>query len=215
MSLNHYLQKVIEKYKSEKVFYEPLVKYLEGNLATRKYAEVCEDNRWDYIIDHLAVRTHNIDEAAKRFIPLGWTYFDKVEFRDQGWWAKVYRHSSFPALFIDQSYDDAPDNLLIIKRWVDKFGDKGFHHAAVRLPQGVEIEDAISLMNKKGINFPGKITGATGTRLRQIFSQAEVVDGAPFSVIELIQRNVDSKTGKVYMGFIAEQADSLMKDSVL
>ncbi len=118
-------------------------------------------------------------------------------------------------MFIDQTYDDAPESLQIIKKWVAKFGDKEYHHIAVLIPKGVDIEEVIDLLKQKGINFPGKVTGQKGTRLRQIFTQAEVIDGQPYSVLELAQRNPDAKTGTIYPGFISEQADSLMKDSVL
>ena len=214
MTLNKYLQKHLDKYKGENIVYDYLVRYFEKNTAARKYAEVCEENAWDFIIDHLTIRTYKIDEAAKRYAALGWKYDTTIEYKNEGWWAKVYRRSGHPCMFIDQSYDNAPPDKLILKQWVDKFGDKDFHHLAFRLPQDIEIEESIDLLKKKEVNFPGKVTGPKGTRLRQIFSQAEVVDGLPFSVIELAQRNKD-KDGKVYEGFISEQADSLMKDSVL
>ena len=215
MSLNHYLQNVLEKYKSEKSIYDRLVIYFEKNLAARKYAEVCQEKGWDCVTDHLTVRTYNIDKAAQEYIKLGYKYDETIDYHNEGWFAKVYRHPTFPALFVDQSYDDAKEDLKIIKSWVDKFGDKEFHHIAVLLPQGVEMEEAIDHLKKKGINFPGKVTGPKGTRLRQIFTQAETINDFPYSVLELAQRNKDSKTGKIYTGFIHEQADSLMKDSVL
>ena len=166
-------------------------------------------------MDHLTVRTYNVDRASEEYIKSGYKYDEKVDYRNEGWYAKVFRHPKYPTLFIDQSYDNAKEDQKIIKRWVDKFGDKEFHHIAVQLPQGVEIEEAIDHLKKKGINFPGKITGPKGTQLRQIFTQAEVIDGFPYSVLELTQRNKDPKTGKIYAGFITVQADSLMKDSVL
>ncbi len=215
MSLNHYIKNVLEKYKQEKSIYDRLVTYFEKNLAARTYAEICEGKGWDYVIDHLTVRAYNIDKAAEHFINLGYKYGEMVDYKNEGWYAKVYRHPNFPVMFIDQTYDDAPKSLQIIKQWVDKFGDKDYHHIAVLLPKDVEIEETIDLLKQKGINFPGKVTGLKGTRLRQIFTQAEVVDGVPYSVLELAQRNPDPKTGKIYTGFISEQADSLMKDSTL
>jgi len=215
MTLSNYLNRVLEKYKSEKLIYDPTVTYFDKNLAARKYAEVCEEQSWNCILDHLTVRTYNIDTASKRYEKFGYRYDEKIDYKAEGWYAKVYRHDKFPTLFIDQSYDDTSESQQIIKKWVDKFGDKEFHHIAVLLPQGVEIEEAIDSLKKKGVNFPGKITGPKGTRLRQIFTQAEVIDGYPYSVLELTQRNKDPKSGKVYTGFIHEQADSLMKDSIL
>lgn len=215
MSLNNYLKNVLEKYKNEKTIYEPIVIYFEKNLAARKYAEVCEEKGWDCMLDHLTVRTYNIDKASEPYLKIEYKYDETVDYKNEGWYAKVYRHSKYPSIFVDQTYNDASSDKQIIKKWVDRFGDKEYHHIAVLLPQGVEIEEAIDLLKKKGINFPGKITGPKGTQLRQIFTQAEVIDGFPYSVLELTQRNKDPKTGKIYTGFITVQADSLMKDSVL
>ena len=215
MSLNQYMKNVLEKYSEEKTIYNPLQIYFEKNLAARKYGELCEENSWDYVIDHLTIRTYKIDKAAERLLKIGYKYDEAIDYRNEGWWAKVYRHPKYPAFFVDQSYEDAPEEQKIIKKWVDKFGDDEYHHIAVLLPQGVEIEEAINHLKKKRINFPGKVTGPKGTRLRQIFTQAETIDDFPYSVLELAQRSKDSKTGKIYTGFIHEQADSLMKDSVL
>lgn len=215
MALSNYLLKQFEKYKGEKLLYEPLTAYFEKNMASRKYVEVCEENNWEFFVDHLTIRTYKIDEAAKKYEKLGWKYETTIEYLNEGWWAKVYRHSEYAPMFIDQTYDNAPSDKQLLRKWVDKFGDKDFHHLAFRLPQGVEIEEAIDFLQKKGVNLPGRITGPKGSRLRQIFTQAEVVDEVPFSVVELAQRSKDPKTGKVYEGFISEQADSLMKDSVL
>ena len=215
MSLNQSILKAVEKFQSDKPIYDRLVTYFEKNEAARKYVEVCNEKNWECIIDHLTVRTYDVDKSAKEFEALGYKFDERIDYKNEGWYAKVYRHSKYPAMFVDQSYNDAPDSQKIIEKWVKQFTDRDFHHIAVRLAQGVEMEEVIECLKKKGINFPGRITGPKGTRLRQIFSQAEVVDGHPFSVLELAQRSKDPKTGKIYEGFITEQADSLMKDSVL
>lgn len=214
MSLNHCLENVLEKYKNHKHIYDRVKLYFEKNTAAAKYLEVCDEKKWECILDHLTVRTYDIDKAAKEYEGYGYKYDETVDYKNEGWYAKVYRHPKYAPMFVDQNYKDAPDNLQIIKKWVDKFGDKEYHHIAVRLPDGVEIEEAIELLKKKGAKFPGKVTGPKGTRLRQIFTEAENIDGEPYSVLELAQRNKD-KSGKTYEGFISEQADSLMKDSVL
>lgn len=215
MALSTFLQKSVDNFKSEKAVYDRVVTYFEKNQAAKKYAEVCEEKGWEIIYDHLTVRTYDVDKAAKEFEAMGFKFEERIDYKNEGWYAKVYRHPNYGAMFVDQNYDDAPEAKKIIKVWVDKFTDKDFHHIALRLPQGVEIEVAIDALKKKGVEFPGSITGPKGSKLRQIFSKAEFVDGIPFSVLELAERNKDPKTGKVYEGFINEQADSLMKDSVL
>ncbi len=214
MSVNQTLQNVLETYKDQKAIHERVKLYFEKNATARKYLEVCEEQKWKCIVDHLTIRTYDIDKAAKEFEALGFKFEERIDYKNEGWYAKVYRHPQYGAMFIDQNYDDAPEAKKIIKQWVNKFGDKEFHHIAIRLSEGVEIETAIELLKKKGVKFPGKITGSKGTRLRQIFSEAENTDGVAYSVLELAQRNKD-KNGKTYEGFISEQADSLMKDSVL
>lgn len=214
MSFNNTIEKVIDNYKDEKSLHERIVSYFENNKAARLYAEVCEEKNWEFIVDHLTIRTYVVEDAAKEFEAMGWKFDTRLDYKDQGWWANVYRHEKYPMMFVDQNYEDAPEDKKILKKWVDVFGDKDYHHIAVRLPQGVEIEEVISLLEQKGVVFPGKVTGAKGTRLRQIFSQAENKNGTPFSILELTQRGVD-KNGNVYEGLINEQADSLMKDSVL
>jgi hypothetical protein len=215
MSLSNYLINFLKQYKAEAALHERIVFYFTNNIAAQQYAALCEEKGWKVEFDHLTVRTHNIDKAAQEFEALGWKYDKTLEYKNEGWWAKIYRRANYPCMFIDKSYEEAPEAQQIVKRWVDKFGDREFHHIAMRLPEFIEIEEVIEALQKKGVNFPGKITGPKGTRLRQIFSQAELKDGAPFSVLELAQRGKEQETGKLYEGFISEQADSLMKDSVL
>jgi hypothetical protein len=62
-------------------------------------------------------------------------------------------------------------------------------------------------MKAHKVQFAGQIVGKSGTRLRQIFSAAEVRQGKAYSVLELTERNN-------YEGFVPEQADSLMQSSV-
>lgn len=212
-SFNRILENVLNEYSSVPIVQSKIKSYFAKNEAARKYLEVCEEEGWQLKFDHLTIRTYIVEEAAKQVEAMGWKFSERVDYKNEGWWANVYRHSRLAPFFIDQSYEDAKDP--IIKKWVDKFGDGDFHHIAVRLAGGVEIEYVIEKLQNKGVKFPGKITGKPESRLRQIFSQAETVDGVAFSVLELAQRNSDKATGKIYEGFITEQADSLMKDSVL
>jgi 4-hydroxyphenylpyruvate dioxygenase-like putative hemolysin len=155
------------------------------------------------VIDHLTIRTMNIDQRAEEFIALGYAYDETIRYED--WYAKVYRRSGYPALFVDQAYPDDRGKTSIIPRWVEKFGDQVFHHVAVRVE---DIEQAISKLKAKGVVFAGEIVGARGGTLRQIFTAPEMVDGQPFSVLELAERH------QGYQGFLPPQADSLMRSTV-
>ena len=154
------------------------------------------------VIDHVTIRTFDIDRGAEPFVKLGYAYDETLQYDD--WYAKVYRKVGYPALFVDQAYTDARGKTSIIPGWVNKFGDKVFHHVAVRVE---DIERAVARLQQKGVVFAAKIVGAAGGPLRQIFSAPETVDGQPFSVLELAERH------RGYQGFLPPQADSLMKSS--
>lgn len=158
------------------------------------------------VIDHITIRTLRVDERAEAFHRLGFEYRDElIEYPDQGWWAKVYRKSGMPAVFIDQAYDDARGQKSLLPAWIERFGDQTLHHIAIRV---ADIEAAKAELERAGVQFSGTIVGPRGTRLRQIFTAAEVRDGQAFSVLELAERNG-------YEGFVPEQADGLMQSSVV
>ncbi|MEQ1844694.1 MAG: VOC family protein [Nitrospira sp.] len=154
------------------------------------------------LIDHVTLRTFDIDRGAEPFVQLGYSYDETLQYDD--WYAKVYRKPGYPALFVDQAYPDERGKTSIIPGWVNKFGDKVFHHVAVRVE---DIDHAVARLKQKGVVFAGNIVGAPGDHLRQIFSSPEMVDGQPFSVLELAERH------RGYLGFLPPQADSLMKSS--
>jgi len=154
------------------------------------------------LIDHVTIRTLDIDRGAEPFVELGYAYDETLQYDD--WYAKVYRKPGYPALFVDQAYPDERGTTSIIPGWVNKFGDKVFHHIAVRVEN---IDKAVERLKHKGVVFAGNIVGAPGDHLRQIFSSPEMVDGQPFSVLELAERH------RGYQGFLPPQADSLMKSS--
>lgn len=155
------------------------------------------------VMDHVTIRTMDIDRRAEEFIGLGYGYDETIRYED--WYAKVYRRAGYPALFIDQAYPDDRGQTSIIPRWVEKFGDRVWHHVAVRVE---DIEQAILKLKTRGVVFAGEIVGARGGPLRQIFTAPEMVDGHPFSVLELAERH------QGYQGFLPPQADSLMRSTV-
>ena len=180
--------------------------YFRENEAARVALDLANRSGRPFVIDHITVRTRRVDERAKEFQRLGFEYRDElIEYPDQGWWAKVYRKIGMPSVFIDQAYEDARGQKSLLPAWVDRFGDEVLHHIAIRVS---DIEAAKAELERAGVPFSGEIVGARGTRLRQIFTAAEVRDGQPFSVLELAERNG-------YDGFVPEQADGLMQSSVV
>ncbi len=162
------------------------------------------------LVDHITVRTLDVDRRAKEFLRLGFKWDRTIgvggllEYDD--WWARVYRKPGLPAVFIDQAFQGPRGNTSVIPPWVRRFSDRVLHHIAVRVE---EIERAVAAMKKRGVRFAGPIVGARGTDLRQIFTAAEVRRGHPFTVVELIERH------RGYAGFSPPSADALMKSSVI
>ena len=155
------------------------------------------------LVDHITIRTRDIDQRAQEFVRLGYVYSETLEYRD--WYAKVYRLPGFPALFVDQAYDDERGKSSIIPDWVNAFGDRTLHHIAL---SAEDIEVAMDRLQRKGVTFAGAVLGEKGEVIRQIFSMPELVRGTPFSVLELIERHAG------YQGFSPPQADALMQSTV-
>jgi catechol 2,3-dioxygenase-like lactoylglutathione lyase family enzyme len=180
--------------------------YFRENEAARIALDLANRAGRPLVIDHITIRTQHVDDRAREFCRLGYEYREElVEYPSQGWWAKVYRKSGLPALFIDQAYEDARGAKSLLPAWVTRFGDRVLHHIAIRVP---DIDAAIAELDRAGVQFSGAVVGPRGTRLRQIFTAAEVREGLPFSVLELAERNG-------YEGFVPEQADGLMQSSVV
>jgi len=154
------------------------------------------------LADHLTFRTDHIDRRAEEFLRLGYRFSETLQYED--WFAKVYRKPGYPALFIDQAYEDERGRTSIIPGWVAKFGDRTLHHIAVRVE---DIELAMDHLQRAGVRFAGPVVGERGGPLRQVFTVPEDVNGVAFSVVELTERH------EGYLGFSPPQADSLMKST--
>lgn len=179
--------------------------YFSENWAARLYRSVCEREGWPFVMDHITLRCMDVARRAAPFLERGYLDLGElIEYPDQGWWARVYRREGYPALFIDQAYDDARGAASIIPAWVAKFTDQVLHHVAVRV---ADIEATVSALEQRGVAFSDQIAGAPGSRLRQIFTVAELRDGMAFSVLELTERNGG------YNGFFPDQANRLMQAS--
>jgi hypothetical protein len=178
--------------------------YLARNSAARALATSLDEAGVGFmpVADHLTIRTLDIDRRAVEFVALGFKESETLNYGD--WFAKVYRKTGYPALFIDQAYADSRGATSIIPPWVKKFGDRTLHHVAVRV---TDIEQAIAKLKSRGVSFAGEVVGERASLLRQIFTVAELSEGEPFSVLELIERRGG------FQGFSPPQADSLMKSS--
>ena len=184
-------------------------KFLSDYLARNRAASILRDDLdaigvgLTPVLDHLTIRTLSIDRRAEEFVRLGYAHSETIEYED--WFAKVYRAPGYPALFIDQGYEDARGKTSIIPGWVRTFGDRTFHHIAVRVQ---DIEACMAQMTIKDVPFAGTIVGEKGDSLRQIFTAPEQVNGEPFSVLELAERH------QGFQGFSPPRADSLMQSTV-
>ena len=188
----------------ERLFGHLVDDYVSRNSAARVLKTKLDETGVGFIpvIDHITIRTTDIDRRAEEFMGLGYAYSETLSYED--WFAKVYRLSGYPALFIDQGYPDRRGENSIIPGWVRQFGDQTLHHIAVRVE---DIEQAIERLRAAGVAFTGEIVGARGGLLRQIFTAPERVDGQSFSVLELTERH------QGFQGFSPPQADGLMKST--
>ncbi|MCA9471693.1 MAG: VOC family protein [Nitrospira sp.] len=179
--------------------------YLSRNQAARTFAKGLSEIGVGVfpVLDHITVRTLDIDRRAEEFLQLGYVYTETLNYDD--WYAKVYRVEGYPALFIDQAYDDERGKTSIIPAWVEKFGDRTLHHIAILVH---DIEQAMRESQKRGMVFAGQVIGEPGGDLRQIFTVPEKVNGQPFSVLELTERH------NGYRGFSPPQANRLMQSTV-
>jgi hypothetical protein len=178
--------------------------YVRGNSAARTLRTALNEAGVGLrpIVDHLTLRTFDVDRRARAFMALGYRYDETLEYDD--WFAKVYRCEGFPALFVDQAYPDARGRDCPIVPWVERFGDAVLHHAAILVE---DIDIAVSRLRGRGVEFAGEVVGPPGAALRQIFSLPEIRDGAPFSVLELTERHHG------YRGFSPPQANALMQST--
>ncbi len=179
--------------------------YVSRNHAARIFAEGLQEIGVGLfpVLDHITVRTLNIDQCAEKFLKIGYVYSETLHYDD--WYAKVYRAKGYPALFIDQAYDDERGKTSIIPGWVNTFGDQTLHHIAILVH---DIAQAMKESQKRGIVFAGEVIGEQGEDLRQIFTVPEKVEGQPFSVLELTERH------NGYDGFSPPQANRLMQSTV-
>jgi|SRR5579884_3506199 len=189
---------------------ERLARYVADFVTRNRAARVLKE-RLDQVgvglwpvADHLTFRTYDIERRAEEFLPFGYAAAERLEYED--WFARVYRKPGYPPLFIDQAYAGERGRTSIIPAWVARFGDATLHHIAVRVE---DIEVAIDRLTREGVRFAGSIVGARGGPLRQIFSEAEQVDGAAFSVLELTERH------EGFLGFSPPQADGLMRSTII
>lgn len=181
--------------------------FVKQNQAARTLSEglrVIGTGFWP-VIDHLTFRTNDIEERAKEFLKYGYVYDKKLGVLEyDNWFAKVYRKTGMPAMFIDQAFSGPRGKASLIPDWVKAFGDKTLHHVAVRVE---EIETAVFYLEKQGVQFAGQIVGDRGTDLRQIFTQPEMKKGKAFSVVELTERH------RGFDGFSPPQANRLMEST--
>ncbi len=179
--------------------------YVSRNLVARVLQAALDEVGVGFkpAVDHLTIRTLDIDRRAEEFLRLGYAYAETLNYDD--WFAKVYRAAGFPALFVDQAYADARGRTSLIPAWVAKFGDRALHHVAVRVE---DIEWAIHQLKAQGVVFTGDIVGTRGAPLRQIFTTPERVNGEAFSVLELTERH------QGFLGFSPPQANALMRSTV-
>lgn len=175
--------------------------YIERYVRTNQAASVVRDalNATGIgmrpVVDHLSIRTLNVQERSLEFEAMGFAFDDRLGVIERdSWWGKVYRRPGFPAIYIDQAFSDQRGATSLIPAWVQKFTDGQIHHLAICVER---IEFAIERLGSLGVRFVGEIMGAPDSEFRQIYTEPEIVGGEQFSVLELVERRWG------YAGFLA------------
>ncbi|MCC7439078.1 MAG: hypothetical protein IT211_11350 [Armatimonadetes bacterium] len=152
-------------------------------------------------LDHLSIRTLDVQERALEFEALGFRFDANLGVIERdSWWGKVYRKPGFPPIYIDQAFAGARGEGSPIPGWVKQFTDAGLHHMAVAVE---DIEVAAERFASHGISFEDSILGMPGDPFRQLYSIPEMIAGTPHTVIELVERRWG------YTGFISPLAGTL------
>ena len=191
----------------ERMIQERLKDYLANNSDAHKISQHLDEIGIGIrpIVDHVTVRTINVEQSSKEFRQLGFVHDKKTGILEyEEWWAKVYRKPGYPAVFIDQAYEGKRGEKNVIPGWVKAFGSRTFHHIAIQVD---DIEVAVGRFKKMGVEMAGEIVGEKGDDLRQVFTKPEIKNGQPFTVLEIAERH------RGYEGFLPPQANKLMEST--
>lgn len=189
--INQHVEKVIQQY---------IHQFVEANGAARIIHSLLEHVGVGLrpSIDHLSIRTLDVQERALEFEALGFGFDVNLGVIERdSWWGKVYRKPGFPPIYIDQAFTDARGANSPIPDWVKQFTDARLHHMAIVVE---DIDIAVERFKSHGISFEDSISGMLGDPFRQIYSIPEVLDGTPYTVIEIVERRWG------YTGFISPLA---------
>ncbi len=138
------------------------------------------------VIDHISIRTLNIQERALEFEAMGFSFDDRIGVIERdSWWAKVYRKPGFPALYLDQAFEDQRGAESLIPAWVEKFTDGQLHHIGISVDR---MEPAVERLTALGVTFVGEIMGAPDSEFRQIYAEPEMIDDMAYTTLELVER---------------------------
>jgi catechol 2,3-dioxygenase-like lactoylglutathione lyase family enzyme len=191
----------------ERVIYDYIDRYLARNHNAARVSQALSEAGVGLrpLVDHISIRTLDVQERSLEFEALGYTFDDHIGVLErESWWGKVYRRPGFPAVFIDQAYRDARGGSSAIPHWVEKFTDGELHHLAILVDS---IENAIERYGALGVRFTPEITGERGSEFRQIYSEPEIIDSEAFSILELVERRWG------YTGFLPPNNPSTMLKS--
>jgi hypothetical protein len=170
------------------VIWDYIDRYVRGNRAASVLRDALENLGVGLrpVLDHLSIRTLDVQERALEFEAMGFAYDDNLGVMERdSWWAKAYRKPGFPAIYLDQAFPDARGAESEIPAWVAKYTDGTLHHIAINVGS---IEDAVERLAKLGLAFAGEIIGEPQSEYRQIYTEPEMIDGAPFTTLELVER---------------------------
>ena len=182
------------------VIWDYIDRYTTGNRAATLLRGALEDLGVGLrpVLDHLSIRTLDVQERALEFEAMGFAYDDNLGVIERdSWWAKGYRKPGFPAIYLDQAFPEARGAESEIPDWVARHTDGVLHHIAINVGS---IEHAVERLTSLGIAFTGQIIGEPQSEYRQIYTEPEMIDGHAFTTLELVERRWG------YTGFLSPSA---------
>src|SRR5512133_528017 len=162
--------------------------YISGNAAARYIRHQLETVGVGLrpLIDHMTFRTLDVLERALEFEALGFAYDDRIGVVERdSFWYKVYRRPGFPTVLVQQAHADHRGGPSPIRDWVERFTDGQPQHIAILVDK---LEHAVKALSAGGVQFLSGQAPHPNDQYRQIYTVPEMVDGAPFTVLELVER---------------------------
>src|SRR3989344_9350769 len=132
--------------------------YVRQNNDAQNFMHQIENCKFDIraLVDHCTIRTLDIKSVGRLLLEEGFIEVPDGTIDMDSWILQLFYKPGYPMIAVDQpnygKLDAGGGGGRIIHDWVHTFGDKQFHHIAVRVQ---EIDKAVKTWTQWGIPFAG------------------------------------------------------------